>query len=121
MKTIILVLICLSYAVLNVSGSALIKWELAKYGHLGCLKEWMLFLSKGRVMLGLCINFASVLMIFKALHLGKFTYVLPVSVGLNFLLAVGLGCFLFQDKMSGLSILGISFILSGIVLMSLAK
>ena len=57
-------------------------------------------------------------MIFKALEIGKFTYVLPVSVGINFTFAVIVGYFIFNDTLSFISLLGIGFIFFGVILMS---
>lgn len=120
MKLFTIILLCFFYAVLNVCGSGLIKAELANYTLSGP-REWFFFIFKPHVMLGLFVNFLSVLLIFKALALGKFTYVLPVSVGLNFLFAVLVGYFIFNDKLSFLSLSGIVTILIGIVIMSCAK
>ncbi|MBW1909652.1 MAG: hypothetical protein JRJ11_08965 [Deltaproteobacteria bacterium] len=95
----------------------MIKSELAHYSLSG-MKEWIVFLGKAKVLLGLFINFISVLFIFKALELGRFTYVLPVSVGLNFSLAIVVGYFIFNDHLSVMSFAGIFFILAGIIIMS---
>jgi len=106
MRIITAIFLCLAYAIFNVSGSALIKSELAHYSLSG-MKEWIVFLGKAKVLLGLFINFISVLFIFKALELGRFTYVLPVSLGLNFSLAIVVGYFIFNDHLSVMSFAGI--------------
>ncbi len=115
-KTIIV--LCFFYALLNVSGSALIKSELAKF-NLIKVADWITFLLRFKVISGLSLNFLSILMIFKALEIGKFTYVLPVSVGINFTFAVIVGYFIFHDALSFISFLGMGFIFLGVVLMSL--
>lgn len=118
MSHVILIVICLAYAVLNVSGAALIKIELPSH-HLSSIKDYLLFLSTWRVICGFGIILISALIMFKALSLGKFSYVIPVATGINFSFTVLLGVFLFNDKMSFASYIGLAFILSGIIMMSL--
>lgn len=115
---VILIVICLVYAVLNVSGAALIKIELP-YHHLSSIKDYLLFLLTWRVICGFGIILLSALIMFKALSLGKFSYVIPIATGINFSLTVILGVFLFNDKLSCSSYIGLMLILSGIIVMSL--
>jgi uncharacterized membrane protein len=118
MNNFIIILFCGIYAVLNVSGAALIKSEIPFHnlnGAFGYLK----FLLTTRVILGFGIIALSALVMFKALSLGKFSYVVPLSTGINFTLTVILGVFLFGDKLSIFSVLGLVLILTGIIFMSI--
>lgn len=112
------VFFCFLYAVLNVSGAALIKWKL-KGRVLNQLSDWVGFLFDIQVMLAFVIIFGSALVMFKALSAGNFSFIIPVSVGINFILTVIIGYFLFKDKMNYLSFIGFALIVTGIFLLSL--
>lgn len=114
----IIIPLCLLYAFLNVSGSGLIKSELSS-SSLDSVKDYFDFLCRYKVLAGIVVNFASVLVAFKALSLGKFSYVVPISTGILFMLTVLLGILVFEDRLSKISYGGLILILTGIVLMSL--
>lgn len=109
---------CFLYAVLNVSGAALIKWKL-KGRALNQLSDWVGFLFDYQVILAFVIIFGSALVMFKALSTGNFSFIIPVSVGINFILTVIIGYYLFKDKMNYLSFIGFALIVTGIFLLSL--
>ena len=113
-----IILLCFGYAVLNVTGAALIKSEIP-YHSLNRFKSYLDFLLTFKVILGFSIIVFSALVIFKALSLGKFSYVMPIATGLNFALTVFVGYWIFKDKLSILSFVGFSFIIFGIVILSL--
>ena len=117
MSHIYIILMCLCYAVFNVSGAALIKIELP-FHSLNTLKSYFLFLVTWRVISGFGIIMISALVMFKALSLGQFSYVIPIATGINFSLTVLLGVLLFNDKLSLSSFLGLALILTGIIVMS---
>lgn len=112
------VFFCFLYAVLNVSGAALIKWKL-KGRALNQLSDWVGFLFDYQVILAFVIIFGSALVMFKALSTGNFSFIIPVSVGINFILTVIIGYYLFKDKMNYLSFIGFALIVTGIFLLSL--
>jgi len=109
---------CSLYAILNVSGAALIKLRLKGY-KLGSVKEWIDFLMNVQVLAAFVLIFASALIIFKALSAAEFSFAIPVATGINFALTIVAGHFLFRDKMNVISFVGFALILSGIVLLSL--
>lgn len=110
-------LYCLFYAILNVSGAALIKWKL-KGRALTSLSEWLNFLLQFQVVAAFVIIFGSALVMFKALSSGNFSFIIPVSVGINFMFTVLLGYYLFKDPLNYVSFIGFALILTGIVLLS---
>jgi uncharacterized membrane protein len=112
------VLFCFIYAVLNVSGAAIIKWKL-KGKILNELNHWVKFLLDVQVIGALGIVFLSALVMFKALSVGSFTFVIPVSAGINFILTVIVGYFVFKDQLNLISFTGFTLIISGIILLSL--
>lgn len=111
-------LFCLLYAVLNVSGAALIKWKL-KGRTLSAVNDWLRLLFEPQVIAAFALIFLSMLVIFKALSLANFTFVIPVSAGINFVLTVIAGYFIFKDSLNYISFIGFALIISGILLLSL--
>jgi multidrug transporter EmrE-like cation transporter len=112
------VLYCALYALLNVSGAAIIKWNL-KGKALTSLNQWISLLLNVQVIGAFILIFVSMLVIFKALSSANFTFVIPVSAGINFVLTVIAGYYIFKDQLSMVSFIGFALIISGIVLLSL--
>jgi len=112
------VLFCFLYALLNVSGAAIIKWKLKGRG-LSSFNEWFQFLLNAQVIGAFVIIFASALVMFKALSSANFTFVIPVSAGINFILTIIAGYYIFRDQLNMASFIGFTLIISGIILLSL--
>jgi multidrug transporter EmrE-like cation transporter len=112
------VLYCALYALLNVSGAAIIKLNL-KGKVLTSLNEWIGILLNIQVIGAFALIFVSMLVMFKALSAANFTFVIPVSAGINFVLTIVAGYFIFKDQMSLISFIGFALIISGILLLSL--
>ena len=112
------VLYCALYALLNVSGAAIIKWNL-KGKVLTSLNEWINLLLNIQVIGAFVLIFFSMLVIFKALSSANFTFVIPVSAGINFILTVIVGYYIFKDHLSMGSFIGFALIISGILLLSI--
>lgn len=112
------VVFCLLYAILNVTGAALIKWKL-KGRTLTAVSDWLKLLFEPQVIAAFALIFLSMLVIFKALSLANFTFVIPVSAGINFVLTVIAGYFIFKDSLNYISFIGFALIISGILLLSL--
>lgn len=115
LNTIIYVLL---YAAFNVSGAALIKWQL-KGKSLVSLQEWLMFLFNLPFLLAFLLIVLSALALFKALSTNDFSLIIPIATGINFVLTVCVGYYLFQDKLSVFSFLGFILIISGILILSL--
>ena len=118
MNALRVIIFCLSYAVLNVSGAAFIKKEIP-YHDLKSITGYINFLITWRVVLGFFLIVISALILFKALSLGNFSYVIPIATGINFSLTVTLGVFIFYDKFSIFSYIGLFLIITGIIFMSI--
>lgn len=112
------VLYCALYALLNVSGAAIIKWNL-KGKLLTSLNQWINLLVHPQVIGAFVLIFVSMLVIFKALSSANFTFVIPVSAGINFILTIIAGYYIFKDQLNAISFIGFTLIISGIVLLSL--
>jgi len=112
------VLFCFLYALLNVSGAAIIKWKL-KGRALSSFNDWFQFLLNVQVIGAFVIIFVSALVMFKALSTANFTFVIPVSAGINFILTIFAGYYIFKDQLNMASFIGFTLIISGIILLSL--
>lgn len=109
---------CALYALLNVTGAAIIKWKL-KGRSLTELKQWISFLLDYQVLIAFILIFISALVMFKALSEGNFTFIIPVSTGINFILTIIAGYFIFKDQVNIISFAGFTLILSGMIILSL--
>jgi multidrug transporter EmrE-like cation transporter len=112
------VLYCALYALLNVSGAAIIKWNL-KGKVLTSVNQWINLLLNVQVIGAFALIFVSMLVIFKALSTANFTFVIPVSAGINFILTVIAGYYIFKDQLNLASFVGFTLIISGILLLSI--
>ena len=100
-----MILYCIIYAVLNVTGSSTIKYALIGK-QLISFQDYFQFMFQPRVLLGFLSIFLSALVMFKALSEGKFSFVVPLSVGINFILTVIVGTSIFNDKLNAISYIG---------------
>lgn len=105
------------YAAFNVSGAAIIKMQL-KNKSLSTLNEWMKLVNFP-FFAAFFLIVLSALSLFKALSTGDFTFIIPVSAGINFILTVIAGYFIFKDQFSFYSFIGMGLIISGIILLSI--
>jgi multidrug transporter EmrE-like cation transporter len=112
------VLYCALYALLNVSGAAIIKWNL-KGKVLTSFNQWINLLLNVQVIGAFALIFVSMLVVFKALSSANFTFVIPVSAGINFILTIIAGYFIFKDQLNMASFIGFALIISGILLLSI--
>jgi multidrug transporter EmrE-like cation transporter len=112
------IIFCFFYALLNVSGAALIKWKL-KGRVLNELSDWIKFLFDIQVIGAFALIFCSALILFKALSAGNFTFIIPVSAGINFILTVIAGYYIFKDHINMASFIGFTLIISGIIILSI--
>jgi len=107
------------YALANVAGAALIKKEIKLIGNLSSIDDYLKLLFKWRVVLGFIIIFVSALILFKALSIFDFSKIIPLSIGINFLLTAILGVFIFDEIINFYSSVGMLIIIIGIVVLTL--
>lgn len=108
------------YAALNVCGAALVKSELQTF-KLVQLKDYFALLFRVKVMAGFAIILVSALVLFKALSMAKFSLVNPVASGINFVFTLGVGYFVFNDRIGWAHIVGLALILCGILVISMVE
>lgn len=122
MNLLALTLYASAYALLNVMGAALVKSEIARGLHrFNGIGDYLHFFFQWRTLSGLFLVFLSALVLFKALSLFEFTKVIPVSIGINFVLTAFVGYLFLQESLSFTKILGIMVILAGTVILTTAK
>lgn len=112
------IIFCFFYAIFNVAGAAIIKYNL-KGRTLRVFGDWVRFLLTTPVIMAFALVFLSALILFKALSSGNFSFVIPVAVGINFILTVIVGYYVFKDQLNLISFIGFALIISGILLLSL--
>lgn len=108
------------YAVFNVAGATIIKNKLL-LGNVYTFKEFILFLIDFKIVMALGLIFISMFFSIKALSLDKFSLVIPVLTGVNFLTTIAVGYLFFKDKLGFSGYIGILFILIGIYLLGVDK
>src|SRR5690606_22899884 len=113
-KTIAYILL---YAAFNVSGAAIIKWQL-KGKSLDTLNKWLKLMLNLPFILAFLLIVLSALSFFKALSTNSFTLIIPIATGINFILTIAVGYYLFQDKLSIISFVGFVLIIGGIIILS---
>ena len=116
-KTIIY---CTLYAILNVSGAAIIKFNL-RGQVLENIRDYVGFLLNIQVIFAFILAFGSALVMFKVLSITAFTITGPIATGINFALTIIVGYFFFKDQLNLLSFIGFGLILAGIILLSMNK
>jgi len=108
--------LCLLYAVLNVSGVSIIKSEISTHS-LVSWRDYLTFLFNYKVITAFLIIFISAVVIIKALSLERFSFVVPIAHGINFMLTVSVGYLIFGDRLSLGSYIGLALVITGILLM----
>lgn len=115
MKSILYILL---YALFNVTGAAFIKYQL-RSKDLNSFQEWMSFIFNLPFISSFLLIILSALALFKALSTNSFSLIIPMATGVNFIFTISIGYYLFHDRLSMLSFLGILLIISGIFILSL--
>ena len=110
-------LYCVVYAALNVSGASLIKLKI-KNTELTTLNQWIAFLFTFNVVLAFACIFLSALVLFKALSTDSLSTTIPMATGINFILTVCAGYFIFKDNITIYTIFGFILIIAGIFFIS---
>ena len=110
----------LLYAIFNVAGAAIIKNKLLII-NISNFKEFILFLIDAKIILAVFLIFISMFFSIKALSLDKFSLVIPILIGINFLVTIGVGYLFFEDELTLIGYLGILFIMTGIYLLGMQK
>jgi len=116
--SLVIIGLCLLYAVLNVSGVSIIKSEISTH-NLVSWRDYLTFLFNYKVITAFLIIFVSAVVIIKALSLERFSYVVPIAHGMNFSITVLVGYILFGDRLSIGSYVGLILVIAGILIMGI--
>jgi|JI6StandDraft_1071083.scaffolds.fasta_scaffold58261_2 uncharacterized membrane protein len=117
MNFVIIIFCCVMYALLNSAGASIIKSQLQTVP-LVSIRSYIQILLNVKVIGGFSLIFVSALVLFKALSLGKFSLIGPMSNGINFICTITIGYFFFHDRLSVYQIFGLFLIITGILFIS---
>ncbi len=115
-----IIIFCTLYAILNVFGATLIKKELINK-NLNKISDYLNLLQEFKVIGAFIVIFLSALVMFKTLSLGKFSIIIPMATGINFLITIGVGVLVFKDKIGIVQLIGIILIIAGIIAVSYSQ
>ncbi len=119
MNFIIIITCCVLYALLNSAGASIIKSQL-QTTPLVSIQNYIQILLNIKVIAGFALIFISALVLFKALSIGKFSLIGPLSNGINFICTLSIGYFFFHDRLNLYQVFGLFLILTGILFISLS-
>jgi uncharacterized membrane protein len=118
MSYFIIIICCVVYALLNSIGASIIKNQLQTV-QLISIRSYINILFNIKVICGFGLIFISALVLFKALSIGKFSLVVPLSNGINFISTIIIGYFFFQDRLNMYQTFGLFLIITGILFISI--
>ena len=117
MKNSWIVIFCSMYALLNVSAAAIIKHKLLT-NKINQLQDFVFFLVDPRIVFAIAMIVGSMYFSMKALSISEFSFVIPISTSINFILTILFGIIFFKDNLAIASYAGILLILMGILLLT---
>jgi len=104
----------------NVAGASIIKNKLNS-GTISTISDFFVFLLDLRIIAAMSLIFISMFFSIKVLSFDKFSSVIPVLTGVNFMVTVAVGHIFFKDTLSLMGYVGILFIILGIYLLGIVK
>lgn len=110
-----------AYAFLNVVGATLIKIEINKGYTLSTFSDYVQLLFTVRVIGGFTIILLGTMLLFKALSLANYSFVIPVSAGFNFIVTALAAAVVLKESINLTTIIAYAIILAGIALLSYAN
>ena len=90
-------------------------------GSIQTFREFIFFLIDIKIILAMGFIFISMFFSIKALSFDKFSLVIPILTGVNFLVTLVVGHIFFKDELALTGYIGILFILIGIYLLGVGK
>lgn len=105
------------YALLNSSAALIIKQKLLTH-KINRVQDFVVFLIDPRVGFAFVLIILSMFFSMKALSISDFSFVIPLTISINFILTVIIGVFFFKDEFTLGSYLGLALILMGICVLA---
>ena len=106
------------YAVFNVAGATIIKHKLGT-SSVSNVRDFILFLMSAQTILALCFIFVSMFFSIKVLSLASFSAAVPYLTGINFILTLMVGIFVFGERLIPIGYIGVILIFIGVVFVSM--
>lgn len=103
------------YAIFNVSGAVIMKSKLLT-NKVETVHEFLIFLMDIKILGAIGLIFISMFFTIKAFSLGKMSEIIPILTGVNFVVTIIFGYFIFHNSISAIHYVGIFLIFCGIVL-----
>jgi uncharacterized membrane protein len=116
-KTSWIFIFCTLYSLFNASAALIIKHKLLTH-KINQAYDFFFFLIDPKIAFAFVLILVSMFFSMKALSISDFSFVIPVSTSINFILTVLIGILFFKDNMVLGSYIGIAFILVGITLLA---
>lgn len=116
-NNLLIIVLSTVYALLSVLGASLIKSKVQGYS-LHQATDYFRLVFEWKVMIGLGIIFIASLVLFKALSIGQFSQIIPLSTAINFVCTTLIGWLVFSEKIGVQQIIGTFVILVGIIILS---
>ena len=113
MTNSIVIIFCGLYALLNVSAATIIKHKLLT-NKINQFPDFIMFLIDPKIGIAFALIVGSMFFSMKALSISAFSFVIPITTSINFILTVLIGIFFFKDNLTIGSYLGLALILIGI-------
>ncbi len=117
MRTNLVFIFCSLYALLNASAALIIKNKLLTH-RINQVHDFILFLIDPVIAVAFVLIIASMYFSMKALSISDFSFVIPISTSINFILTVIIGIAFFKDNLALGSYIGLVFIIIGISLLA---
>ncbi|BCA94971.1 hypothetical protein TUM19329_13320 [Legionella antarctica] len=105
------------YAVLNSIAALIVKNKLLTH-KINQFQDFIIFLFDPWIAGAFVLILFSMFFSMKALSLSDFSFVIPITVSINFILTILIGVFFFKDEFSSASYLGVILIFIGISLLA---
>ncbi|STX39942.1 hypothetical protein [Legionella feeleii] len=117
MKTSWIIFFAGMYAALNATAALIVKKKLLTH-KINQFQDFIIFLFDPKIAGAFVLILFSMFFSMKALSLSDFSFVIPITVSINFIFTILIGLFFFNDELTSASYLGIILIFIGISLLA---
>jgi multidrug transporter EmrE-like cation transporter len=117
MRINLILLFSTLYSFFNATAALIIKKKLLTY-RIDQVKDFIIFLVDPTIAFAFVLILISMFFSMKALSLSQFSFVIPLTISINFIFTTLIGVFFFKDRLEFLSYIGLIFILAGIILIA---
>ncbi len=117
MKINFIILFSSLYSFFNSTAALIIKKKLTTQ-KIDQLKDFVIFLIDPKIGLAFILILISMYFSMKALSLASFSFVIPLTISINFIFTILVGVLFFKDRFEFTSCIGLILIIVGIMLIA---